>query len=184
MNSFEIILKNNRAGIEIITTRALLAIAGVASFVYAGEGNYYLGIALGFFLFALSFFVKTILDRFKLNRLLLLGGAALLTYLATGSIVLSLVLLIHGIFFQMLNKKVKVEIDSKSITIHYVFYKKTHEWAEVSNLILKDNILTIDFKNDHLLQTEIAAESFEIDEKLFNRFCAEQLQNGPNLQTG
>ena len=84
----------------------------------------------------------------------------------------------------MLNKKVRIEIDRNRITIHYVFYKKTHEWAALNNVILKDRILTIDFKNDHLLQSEIANESFDIDEKLFNRFCMEQLQNGPNLQKG
>jgi len=177
MNSFEIILKNNRAEIEILTTRALLAIAGVASFVYADEGNYYSGIGFGLFLFLLSFFVKTILERYKVNRLLLLGTGALLTYITTGSIAIAAVLLIHGIFFQMLDKKIKVKIDGNTITVHYVFYNKAHNWTELSNVILKDNILTIDFKNDHLLQSEIAPESFDIDEKLFNRFCTEQLQN-------
>ena len=177
MNSFEIVLKNNRAGIEILTTRALLAIAGVASFVYADEGNYYSGIGTGCFLFLLSFFVKTILDKYKVNRLLLLGTAALFTFITTGSIAMAVVLLVHGIFFQMLNKKVKIEIDPDTITVHYVFYKKAHDWAELSNVILKDSILTIDFKDNHLLQSEIATESFDIDEKLFNRFCTEQLQN-------
>ena len=177
MNSFEIILKNNWAEIEILATRALLAIAGVAAFVYAGERNYYSGIGLGLLLFLLSFFVKTILDKYKVNRLLLLGIAALFTYITTGSIAFAVVLLVHGIFFQMLNKKIKVEINHAAVIVHYVFYNKTHNWSVLSNVILKDRILTIDFKDDHLLQTEIAPESFDIDEKSFNGFCAKQLQN-------
>ncbi|MEP7256526.1 MAG: hypothetical protein ABI666_12175 [Ferruginibacter sp.] len=177
MNSFEIILKNNRAEIEILTTRALLAIAGVAAFVYADEGNYYSGIGLGLLLFLLSFFVKTILDKYKMNRLLLLGIGGLLTYITTGSIGFAVVLLVHGIFFEMLNKKIKVAINTDAITVYYVFYKKVHRWIALNNLILKDRILTIDFKDDHLLQAEIAPESFDIDEKSFNGFCAEQLQN-------
>ncbi len=55
------------------------------------------------------------------------------------------------------------------------FPKKMIPWNELSNVILKDRILTIDFKNDHLLQSEIAEESFEIDEESFNLFCRQQL---------
>ena len=177
MNSFEIILKNNRAEIEILTTRALLAIAGVAAFVYAGERNYYSGIGLGLLLFLLSFFVKTILYKYKMNRLLLLSIGGLLTYITTGSIAFAAVLLVHGIFFHMLNKKVKVEINHDAVIVHYVFFNKPHNWSLLNNVILKDRILTIDFKSNKLMQAEIAPESFDIDEKSFNVFCTEQLQN-------
>jgi hypothetical protein len=174
---FSIGLKNNRAEIEIITTRALLAIAGVAAFVYADTWDYYLGIAGGMILFIASFFVKTILDRYKINRLFLLGIAAVLTYITSGSIGFAIVLFVHGIFFEFLNKKVKVELDTAAIIVHYVFYKKTFLWVELNNVILKDRILTVDFKSNKLLQSEIAEESFEIDEKKFNRFCTDQLQS-------
>jgi hypothetical protein len=177
MNSFEIILKNNRGEIEIIVTRALLAIGGVASFVYAGDGNYYSRIALGLLLFLMSFFVKTILDKYKVKRLMLMAIAAALTYFTTGSIAFALVLLLHGVFFDMLNKKLKVEINERGIAIQYVFGSKTHGWSEINNLILKDGILTVDFASNKLLQAEIAAESFDIDEKLFNRYCTLHVQN-------
>jgi hypothetical protein len=179
MNRFEIILHDNPAEIEIITTRALLAIAGVASFVYVSEQNYYVGAGLGLLLLLLSFFVKTLLNRYKLNRLLLLGIAALLTYITTRSIALGVVLLIYGIFFKLLQKKIKVEVDSDAITIHYVFYQKRHAWAELNNIILKDRILTVDLASNKLIQSETDKESFEIDEKMFNTFCAEQLQKIP-----
>ena len=174
---FSIDLKNNRAEIEIITTRALLAIAGVAAFVYADERNLYLGVGAGMMLFIASFFVKTILDRYKINRLFLLGIAAVLTYVTSGSIAIAIVLFVHGIFFEFLNKKIKVELDTAAIIVHYVFYKKIFHWIDLNNVILKDRILTVDFKSNKLLQSEIAEGSFEIDEKVFNRFCSEQLQN-------
>lgn len=177
MNSFEIVLKNNRAEIEILTTRALLAIAGVAAFVYAGERNYYAGVGLGLLLFLLSFFVKTILNKYKMNRLLLLGIGGVLTYITTGSIAFAVVLLVHGIFFHMLNKKTKVEINHDAVIVHYVFFNKRYNWPVLNNVILKDRILTIDLKSNKLMQTEIAPESFDIDERSFNRFCAEQLKN-------
>ena len=57
------------------------------------------------------------------------------------------------------------------------FPKKIIHWNELNNAILKDHILTLDLKNDHLIQGEIAAESFVIDENDFNLFCLQQLQN-------
>jgi len=79
MNNFEFTLKTNRSEIEIVTTRALLAVAAVASFVYAGEKSNYVSIGLGIVLALLSFYLKTFLNRFKVNRLLLLFIASGLT---------------------------------------------------------------------------------------------------------
>jgi hypothetical protein len=58
------------------------------------------------------------------------------------------------------------------------FPKRTIAWGELNNVILKDHILTIDFKNDKLVQGEIAVESHTIDEGGFNDFCRQQLKTG------
>ena len=51
-------------------------------------------------------------------------------------------------------------------------------WNEVSNLILKDNILTIDLKNNKLIQHTINEnENKELDETAFNTFVQQQLIN-------
>ena len=52
------------------------------------------------------------------------------------------------------------------------FPKKTYLWSEVNNVMLKDNVLTIDLKNNKLIQAVIDKQSAgEIDEKAFNEFC-------------
>lgn len=51
-------------------------------------------------------------------------------------------------------------------------FKKYH-WNEFSNVVLKDNILTLDFKNNKLLQAEIATAN--INEEAFNNFAIDQL---------
>ncbi len=56
------------------------------------------------------------------------------------------------------------------------FPKRTIKWIELDNIILKDGLLTIDFKNNHLLQSEIDASTNEIDETAFNRYCEQQLK--------
>ena len=50
---------------------------------------------------------------------------------------------------------------------------KKYQWNEFSNVILKDNILTLDFKNNKLLQAEIATKNS--NEEAFNTFATEQL---------
>lgn len=50
---------------------------------------------------------------------------------------------------------------------------KNYKWDQFSNVILKDNILTLDFKNNKLLQAEIASKN--INEEAFNTFATEQL---------
>lgn len=52
------------------------------------------------------------------------------------------------------------------------FPNKTYLWNEVNNVMLKDNVLTIDLKNNKLIQAVIDKSSAdEIDEKAFNEFC-------------
>ena len=53
--------------------------------------------------------------------------------------------------------------------------KKKFSWKELSNLILKDGLLTIDLKNNRIIQQPIAETSSTIDEKEFNEFCKQQL---------
>lgn len=51
-----------------------------------------------------------------------------------------------------------------------------YPWRELDNVILKDDLLTIDLKSNKLIQVELAAENEEADEERFNSFCREQLQ--------
>ena len=67
-----------------------------------------------------------------------------------------------------------VKIDANNIT-YPSFPKKKISWHELSNLILKDGLLTIDFKNNKIIQQKIAGTSSSIDEKEFNEFCRQLL---------
>lgn len=59
--------------------------------------------------------------------------------------------------------------------IYPSFPKKKINWKDLSNLILKDDLLTIDFKNNKIIQQKIAEASATINEKEFNEFCRQQL---------
>lgn len=53
--------------------------------------------------------------------------------------------------------------------------KRYYRWDEISNVILKDNLLTIDFKNNKLVQKEIESAVSIKEEQLFNDFCKTNL---------
>jgi hypothetical protein len=49
-----------------------------------------------------------------------------------------------------------------------------YQWSKLSNVILRDNILTLDFNNNKLIQWEIENEK-SINENEFNEFAQQQL---------
>jgi hypothetical protein len=55
------------------------------------------------------------------------------------------------------------------------FPKREIQWSELQNILVKDGILTIDFKNDKLIQNEIE-DNGGPNEKKINEFCREQLK--------
>jgi hypothetical protein len=55
------------------------------------------------------------------------------------------------------------------IMINKLFRKKIR-WEEIDNVILKDNILTIDFKNNRIMQREIDSGDNEASEEEFNEW--------------
>lgn len=72
-----------------------------------------------------------------------------------------------------------VYINPKEI-IYPSFPKKHLAWMDLNNMVLKDGILTIDFKNNRVAQSEVinGENDYDIDEKEFNDFCRLQLQTG------
>lgn len=55
--------------------------------------------------------------------------------------------------------------------------KKRFRWNDLTNVILKDGLLTIDFRNNRIFQREIDAGEHEAGEEEFNAWCRQQLNN-------
>jgi hypothetical protein len=57
-------------------------------------------------------------------------------------------------------------------------FKKQFRWADFTNIILKDGMLTMDFANNKLLQREVEDDEDEDDatEEEFNLYCSRMLQ--------
>ena len=70
-------------------------------------------------------------------------------------------------------RKFEVLVDRESI-LYPSFPKRRILWTELQNIVLKDGILTIDFRNNKLIQQDLD-EEVAVNEKEFNEFCKQQL---------
>lgn len=71
----------------------------------------------------------------------------------------------------------EIKITDNLISINS-FPKKEIKWFELNNVVLKDGILTIDFKNDKLIQAEILQDESDIEDEIeFNDYCRSQVKN-------
>ena len=60
-------------------------------------------------------------------------------------------------------------------------FKRKFRWSEFNNIILKDGLLTLDFKSNRLLQKEVLDDDDpDADEDEFNAYCREKLANSGN----
>jgi hypothetical protein len=70
-------------------------------------------------------------------------------------------------------RKFEVKVEKQYI-LYPSFPQRKINWDEVQNIVLKDGILTIDFRNNKLIQQELD-EDDAVNEKDFNEFCKQQL---------
>ena len=90
-------------------------------------------------------------------------------------------LFVAFILLAILERQVKFPLEigfSESQIVFNTLFKKKYHWSELTNVVLKDGLLTIDFENNHLIQREVEDEEDEeeVSEAEFNDFCRTQLQ--------
>lgn len=79
-----------------------------------------------------------------------------------------------GTLYQIAKRPMLVSILKEKI-IYPSFPKKKITWPELNNIILKDGLLTINFKNNKFIQQFVDETKTVIDEQEFNDFCRQQL---------
>ncbi len=180
MESYSIVIKNekirwyNRLGLFILFINGIYF-----SFLLVkifGDGNYIIiaaGILISFCGIFLNFksSLKNKDPRVSFSFFFILLA---ITWLLCLNYWLTAALIILAVFDFITRMKQAIHFFRDKIELHF-FPKRTIAWHELNNAILKDRILTLDFKNDHLLQGEIDNESYSIDENEFTGFCRSQL---------
>ncbi len=82
-------------------------------------------------------------------------------------------LLLAGLYF-ISTRKLKIMVSEEGVS-YPTFPAKNIQWSEISNLILKDDILTIDLKNNKIYQHEVEYTDNAVNEPEFNDFCRTKL---------
>lgn len=88
-----------------------------------------------------------------------------------------------GIFYiiaALLERQIKFPQEigfSKDAVTFNTFPSRSYAWEQLKNVVLKDNILTLDFINNRILQKETESDVSAETENEFNEFCKHQLTN-------
>ena len=149
----------------------MLGLAAIAAILYRTEGLLFLNLLSASLLLLIAIFIKVLLVKFRINKLLLLTIASLLLFFATHSLAFAIILLSYGYLAKFLNVQPTVLISDKGVSVKKLLFKRTYPWTDFSNVILKDSLLTLDFNTNKLIQLGIEETQPVTDEKAFNEFC-------------
>lgn len=103
-------------------------------------------------------------------------GICSIIWFVTGNVWLGLPLLIFALLGMIINKKPIVQVNEAGI-FYPSFSGSNWPWDTIEWVILKDGILTIEKKDNHLLQITLDKQvGTSINETDFNSYCAACLQ--------
>jgi len=95
-------------------------------------------------------------------------------FLLPNALLISGIYLIAALFERQVKFPYEIAFDPAGIVIN-TFPKKHYSWSLVQNAIIKDDVITIDFKNNTLIQKDINEPVNDRITNEFNSFCAAQI---------
>ena len=140
----------------------------------------------GLFLFISGVFNKKLFHNLSRQLALLLFDSVLIisgavyfwskgaSLVAASHAILAGVIILWWIYLKKREYGENIVVSEQSIVLPGLSGDRIVEWHQLSNVVKKDDLLTLDFKNNKLLQVhDINADHVAEDE--FNRFCRDQL---------
>lgn len=176
MHQFEIILKNYK--LKSYRFIALfIVIFNLFIFIYLSFfDKYFYDAAASFFLIAVYcssrlYVAKKNKTEFYMDPVsfFILAGS----WLALRNYPLVAACILLGILYYFSVQKIQFVFNSTSVK-KINFPAVEYQWSQLDNVLLKDDILTLDFNNNKLIQCEIENEE-NISEYEFNEFARQQL---------
>ena len=194
MYTFDIIIENLPKRLRQL--HALHIMAGLLVLVYGLRGfsdlpntsmQLYTGLPTAIAILFVAFFRKNtfiILQNNKLFRVLeaafvTMGGLHFLRYHFTITAIGFFISAILLVFMLMIENQVlggyRIQVDDSGVTTNNGVRTKTIAWQEIENVIAKDNILTVDMRNNYLMQSKFRNTMNEAVIAAFNEWCKEKL---------
>jgi hypothetical protein len=179
-----ILKKTNERTTDILSI--LLCLFSALAFAYSGLGSLHSGtstlswIALAVSIVLLAGLITNLtINRIKRRQIryrywLLLSAIGWIGLTPTPWI--GLVFMALTFLEYQTKRPLEIGFDLDRIVINSLI-TRTFTWTDFNNIILKDGLLTLDFKSNRLLQREVADDEDEddADEEEFNMFCRERL---------
>ncbi len=179
MAKYQIVLPNEKAKAYNRISLLVLAINLLAfglSFFKPHALAGYIAAMLMMFIISFTFFLYISKNMRLQNKATVIAiGLSAIAWLLLGDYLLMfLMALVAAVSFYTLQDPI-LRIMDEGIA-YPSFPKKFFKWAEVKQVLLKDNILSLDMNNNSLLQFTLPAENIaHIDVVSFNRFCASKV---------
>ncbi len=181
MPPFEMVLKNPKLR-SYRFTALLLVVINLSAFVFISTSDtQFWNATLSFALLFIYIIYRWVIQRkthgefyFDPFAFLIIAGCWVILqhYWAAG-----LSLILGGMYYLSMQKIELVFEDGCIRKLH--FPGRKIEWNSLNNVKLRDGILTLDFKNNKLLQQEIE-EDPRISERDFNQFAQTRLRETPS----
>ena len=129
----------------------------------------------------MSMLVSLYLDKNrnkKLNffSLLLCIGIGLISL--TGNFLLGFLYILAGVSEKFLSGNIEIGFSGDEI-VKRGLVSKTYHWSDFNNIVIKDDLLTMDFKNNTLFQAytdDEEDEEYDVEDDEFNEYCRKRLQ--------
>jgi hypothetical protein len=90
---------------------------------------------------------------------------------------IGIVFLLLAFLEHQAKRPLEIGFDRDRVVINALI-RKRHDWSVFNNILLRDGLLTLDFKNNRLLQKEVAdddEDDDDVDEEEFNAYCRDRL---------
>jgi hypothetical protein len=108
--------------------------------------------------------------------------AALCWISLPGGFYIGLLLFVAALLERQSHIPVEVGLDTEGITINH-FPVKFYNWQLIERCLVKDGILTIDYKNNKLYQRHIASDINAEDEAELNNFCSINIRQASDVSS-
>jgi CDP-diglyceride synthetase len=184
MQKYEMVLKNektklyNRFALFIFVLNAI----AIIYFLYSGYGKIKQSnngfMALLLLINALLIYLIASFKKKKQLAFLSLVIGISMYWILIGYWWISLIMVMLSYLYSQSKRKLKVSFADQ--IIYPSFPTRIIQWNELNNVILKDGLLTIDFKNNKIIQ-QLIKHSNAIYEKEFNEFCKQQLKAAASI---
>jgi hypothetical protein len=176
---YVVVLKNHNIKLISKTSRLMiiLSVLPFAASIYFNPKNL---LTYLFIFVSTALLVSKLVEQKKGKQVsfaLLLGVTGLGVFFSTAIPYIGQLYILAGLFDWQFSKNTEIGFSKDLIVKSGLFPKKIH-WNELNNVVIKDDLLSIDFKNNTLFQAytdDADDDEYEVGDDEFNAYCREIL---------